>query len=329
LFTGFSKKTLKKVFLSAVIYLIFVLFLYLLGVSNVNGREFIYVNRSTLLESMGINISKIIFPLTTASTNHFSGFISMITIFLFYISREEYNKKQRKWWFLLFVLFEFMLIASDTRTVIFSNFLLLIILILNKKLIANNLLYFAFLLPVVLIVFPLLVNNSELSFLSNLFSANGGNQIETINGRALFWFPLIQDLGNFKIQHLIGYGGHGNINAKAMNYIVSVVASYENKDIATAHNLYLQMIFDGGYIFIVVFVLVIVKTLKNGLKKFKSTNDSVFLIGNVLIVNFLLCGSSESLWGNYYLPTMIYISVLFIYINSAPYQTDLINKYYK
>lgn len=107
----------------------------------------------------------------------------------------------------------------------------------------------------------------DLSFLSRKQDLS---TIATLNNRTMIWEVAFDELKNFKMIHLVGYGAFGHV-ASEMSYQYG--GTWKDPGLISLHNTYLQHVIDIGYIGLLIFVAIIVNII-NKLSKIQVLDNS-------------------------------------------------------
>ncbi len=143
----------------------------------------------------------------------------------------------------------------------------------------------------------------------------------TLSNRPIIWDIVLNNLKQPKGEQIIGYGIRGHIASSISKEYSCLFASYANPEIASSHNIWLQLILDLGYLglatTLVLFAsLLVVLGGKNGRKK----NDH--LVGMLLYI--VLIGSLEAPlaadFGNVYMLFLAICTIALFLINNSSEQ---------
>ncbi len=135
-------------------------------------------------------------------------------------------------------------VLTDSRTaVLFAIFLLILALVTPRLKGAKG---FALLLPLSPLITVAALGAFANSQLSQSLSRNG-NDFATGTGRSFIWQAIWENtLSKVDPIHLIGYGANGQVTSGASPYYAFVFGNQEGT--FTAHDVYLQMVLDIGYV---------------------------------------------------------------------------------
>jgi hypothetical protein len=124
--------------------------------------------------------------------------------------------------------------------------------------------------------------------------ARGNFDFASATGRTDVWGAVLDFLGRFDVQQLVGWGFGGQLTS-GVSYTYSYVVSTNGRpEFATAHNFLLQSIIDVGYLGTAVFVLAFVLALQNAARRWRGALDPEVGIVLGILLFLLLAGTLES-----------------------------------
>lgn len=254
----------------------------------------------------GITINKVNFLIGSLSINHNSILIGFLSPFLFFIKSKILRLTS-------FFLAGVALILLDNRMSILAILLSITLFVpLNKMKLSRVVKFVALVLPltviILTIVLPLLPLISGLEF----FSRNS-EELFTANSRTLIWVSVIEIITQINFNTLFGLGDYGNLAyAENLDYL-DIFVNYENSNIKTCHNTYLQMILDKGYFFFIIFYSFLIKYLNN---LFKLRNVKLIQLLSISTMIFLICATTEVIFGAYFMPITILFLMIPLFVNN-------------
>lgn len=249
-----------------IVYLFYGMFVYLLanllllciGIENPAVATTL-TEEASLLKYFGLEIDRLLFPLSPGAgrvgIGVIAGAVLTYTIALLSIS----NKKPL---LLISSLVPLLIILlADTRTSLLSCLLSLSLFYLTRQLNFRSIRFLPFALP----LFPMLIMYlSYLAFQSGLaadISREGTGDIAS--GRSIIWFFAFDELLDYKLIHLIGYGSYGQaISGVSYDYMkMFTLWPNENLELISLHNAAIQMVFDFGYVGLILFMYLMYRLL--------------------------------------------------------------------
>ncbi|ACD90933.1 hypothetical protein Clim_1900 [Chlorobium limicola DSM 245] len=261
------------------------------------------------LMAQGGSVFAVEYSYAPMSNNHLATFVAVGLIYMFYRLR---SRMSLIWMFHVIIFIVFIISTAARLPIIIIALILPFILFGSVDLIVRK--WLILILPFTLIFISLFNVLSRLGFLSVII--NNQEELLTINGRLYIWIETMNELFHFKPIHLIGYGHHGNLQMDGVKSFLLATTTSEALAFGTLHNMYLQMIADMGYLFLVMFMFLLYRVLTNITTRIRDKQSAVLLIG--IIMNFQLCGMNESLWGNYLIANVIIMVAIFSYVIFSP-----------
>jgi hypothetical protein len=145
-----------------------------------------------------------------------------------------------------------------------------------------------------------------------------------LSNRPVIWEIIINELKHPKFVHLVGYGARGQTVSGLSDQYACLFVSYAQNSLASAHNVWLQLILDIGYIGLGITTILILKTTSKLIHVYQETNEPAFLslfsfIGYIILIGIVESPISPDMDEIFYLFTHIVIISQFIYV--SPYKT--------
>ena len=246
------------------------------------------------------------FLLGSLSINHNAMLIAFLSPLIF-----QYSSKLLKRFYLIIVLFA--LILLDNRMSILA-ILMALVLFYPLKIIRLSRVtkLIIILIPsfvmLILAVLPLVVSTIGLDF----FSRNS-EELITANSRTFIWVSVIEILKELNFQTIFGSGDYGNLAYKQFTDYLSIFVNYEDSEVKTVHNTYLQLILDKGYLFLFIFYFFLVKYVN---MLFKNRNSKFFQTFIISFMIFLFCGTTEVIFGSYFIPITFFLLIMYVVISN-------------
>jgi O-antigen ligase len=278
--------------------MMYVLLNYLFKIFSIDIFNFIKISpelgRSDTLFSMtGIQLARLPFPLSNG-INNFASFLGGVCLISFTFFLTTNNKKFKMYALLFSIICIPGLILLDTR----SSYMGIIIICLSTVLlkdakhlkISGLLIWFVGLLPVILVLTNFLFENPE--FLSFLTREN--EEAGTGNGRNVIWAFCINELANFKLIHLFGYGEFGQVGSKVSDLWADYFSIYLNSNYTSTHNTILQLIFDIGYIGAIIYYSLLISASKCIYNMYKITGNRNLIMFQNFLLYLAFVGGTEA-----------------------------------
>lgn len=277
---------------------------------------------AAIFSLLGINSTKVVFPLYPYSHTNFVGSFGgfLVVLSLGYIQNVKNlssTKKMTLWIYLMVGMV--VTIMGDSRGTVFGVVFAVFILYFFIKIKKYRLLkYSVLVVPIshVLFIFTLQFAANS-SFGSEI--SRGKNDLATGNSRKFIYMAANLELARFKPIHMIGYGEYGIYGAGLTKYYMNKFG-YETKEkkliSSVAHNTSLQAIFDIGYIGLFVYLLLLFVFFSQSQILFEK-GKLHFMLPVYFLLYHIITGVSETRFGNYSpFQNFLFIMVAFIVINS-------------
>ena len=295
---------------------------YLLNYNSIPNSEGVFASKPFILGLMDVEVKNMIFKLGENVIIHpnFFGIYSgalFVTLVLTYFYMD--NSKVQKLTIGLTILFlAFVIVITDSRITVLNSFITPFFVISMTKFKKFRFLpYFAFLIPLFPIISLFILNSiAEFSFVSTLSKYT--NDIATGSQRATIWEYCFEELSNFKIIHLVGYGEYGHYKSGVSLLYAVIFNSREDMSFIVTHNDFFQIFFDSGYIGVVVYIALLYSLIKSAIYLYlKEKSYGIVFLG--FIFYYIFSGVFESTYGSYnqaYTIIFFNISILIFLIKS-------------
>ncbi|WP_157816048.1 O-antigen ligase family protein [Spirosoma pollinicola] len=297
-------------------YCLYCLINFLLWAAGISIKESVMTDevvnkKAVLLSYFGLNIDRVQFPLSTGLNNYavISGAMFTICLVLLFVSN---TKKYKILTIASCLVFLATLLLIDSRASIYYPILICFTLILwqKSKAYVKNMPYLTYLIvlgPLFLyLMVPLMM---VLPFIESI--TRNSEELATGNSRFLIWSACLLEFIEFKPIHLIGFGYFGHFGSGVSASWSSIFSTWTDGDLKTSHNTFFTILFDHGYLGLVVYVLVIYNTFKR-ISRFWNINRE----GNVLLFGFfsfnIFAGITETLIG-FYSPNYFILFFVFLF----------------
>jgi hypothetical protein len=253
-----ARALIKYLFIGIFLYLMANILLVMIGVENLSSSKTI-AEEASMLKYVGVNIERMLYPLTLGTSKAVPGIMSG-TLLVYLLAMWPIFKN--KILLLLLALVPFwVIISTDSRSSLLACLLSLSLFYFARTFNLKSIRFLPFaipLFPILILLFSFFAFESGLS--ANL-AREGSADIST--GRSIIWAIAFNELSDFKPIHLIGYGSYGQtvsgISYDYMNLFKSW--SDSNPELYSVHNAAIQMVFDIGYIGLVLFIYMLYRLL--------------------------------------------------------------------
>lgn len=210
----------------------------------------------------------------------------------------------------------FIMIITDSRS-IFLNVVMVNLIFSGLSFIRSTRLV---LLLVVILPFSQLIMLNTLKLVSETSIgkeiSRGKNELKSGNSRGYIYELSLKELEDFKLKHLIGYGEYGPLKVGFVKRYIHYfelgrkkLSKEEKVTISVSHNSTFQVIFDGGYVALAFFMILLYVSLNSSLLLYKSGIKVGLLLGH-FVLSYCISGISETTYGRY--ATTYFLSFLFV-----------------
>ncbi|MDI9880067.1 O-antigen ligase family protein [Flectobacillus longus] len=252
-----------------------------------------------LLSKFGIEMLRVKFPLVTGY-NTFAALVGLV--FLLQVLITIFNPFSLVKIFCCTVLL-CTLVPIDSRVSIFVPLIIICLTFIFKKIsspficnLYSTVPYIYFIFPIMLVsIFPLLTGN--------IADVQREDDSEFI--RFTIWAISLKVFAAFDIYHLIGYGEFGHYGSNASKQWASIFTSWTNNNLITTHNSVFSILFDMGYIGLIIFIKLNFEITSKVRKYFPVLREVAFIVGGIVLFCSIV-GSTESLIGFYFPNFLMY-----------------------
>ncbi len=294
--------TTSATYLSVVLFVTVNLVLFAAGLtSEATGfAEVGVVRKSVVLGLLGFDVERVVFLL--ASGVNYSGLLAgaalLVGLVLLSSPHRQGWETIAAWTSLAIGLLGALLVDSRAAFVVAGASAVLVRV--GMRFAPGKMKWLAFVLPLTpLLLLPVLGTIAQSGFGSAL--ARSGTDIQGLNGRLGLWVLAAVRLGDVDLTHLIGYGYFGQITSGiSLSFANLGFGGYANPEYISLHNVYLQTIFDSGYIGLVL-LLSLVFAVIGRLTHFHRANPVAradVLVG--VLVYYLMYGNIEVAFTQYH-----------------------------
>ncbi|HVX49982.1 MAG TPA: O-antigen ligase family protein [Chitinophagaceae bacterium] len=313
--------TILKSFLYAVV-LPYALFsaanflLYFMGIRLLKSSAFngdIVLSKAVMLSYFGINMKRIEFPFVNGFNSYavYVGALLSITMPL-----ATLVKKHRLITRGSSIIFVATILCTDSRAALITPILITIFLwfIRNKKDFSPGYRF----LSLIIIVGPVLFLSLVPFLISTLgleaaLSRSSGD-IESGNSRFLIWAICAAQFLAFKPMDIIGYGEFGHLGSGASKLWAYLFGSYNDAELTNPHNTMFSLIFDYGYIGLLVYICIVWQCLGRLRLIWQHNRPMAFCLFSFMLYA-LVAGISEALGGMYEFNFMLVFYMIVLVIN--------------
>ncbi len=341
------RRLLQGIFYAFGLYLSTNLLLYSFGGESV---EFTYLAKypAQILSILGISINRAMFPMADG-INNFGILSGAVTVSLIPLCSSRINLSAKLFSWVLILSNICVVLLSDSRGAIIYSILTLLIMVIPSKLfkiLRWSPFLISFFPTLILIISPSLLKQNIIIFNrpETLWDENKSLTISTdecnkylqqsggfLSNRPVIWEIVINELHDIKIIHLIGYGVRGQVVSSISNSYSCLFSSYRYPTLASAHNGWLQIILDVGYIGLGIILTLLVMIIRKLSDLFKDTKDDTYKCMLAGLIYIVLSGTLEAsfspdFYGTFIIILFISISLVFGYKTNNVSHTLLSNK---
>lgn len=260
---------------------------------------------NVLLKLVGIKLMKKMIPYTASmhpnTISVWAGATFIMTTIYWYVVK---TSLKRKIWLYAIMFFAgiFMMIADSrgTALMVVAGMGLVAITYFSKA--TGFLRVFVLAVPFLPFMFMLgLQAMSSASFLSTFSRTGDAENVTTMSGRTHIWAECIKEIEKFKLQHMIGWGEHGQSTAGVSKNYTQWFGEDEYEygyDLIVTHNFFFQVFFDTGYLGVLFFMLSSLAVM-NGAIYLYNRGYKAALVFVGLSLYYVLSGALESNFGNH------------------------------
>jgi O-antigen ligase len=315
-YRGILNVFVKFFFLPFLFYVTLNLLFFLVGITGDDSVD----SKSVLLSYIGTIGTRVNFYLS-AGVNAYGSVLGVLLTFS--LVGFGVVKKYKKY-FLIGVLVSLIsLFLTDSRGPMVYAFLIFFLVrflsFFKKPIFLNLVPIIGFIGPFILLFFLSLISTT--SFGESL-SRNSGD-FASGNSRLPIWTIAVSDFLVFKPEHhIFGYGEFGHHTSGLSPIWASIFdGQEENHEFIHPHNTFLSIMFDYGYLGLLIYLIFQYKVI-NIIKRFWQSQKeiSMFLLSNLLYFNFV--GIGETMFGFYYRNVMY----IFFIVNIFALVINLENK---
>lgn len=309
---GFEKKFMKAIIHVLGIFCLVNILAFVLNPTFGSGG-------ATTFRLIGISTKKLLFPLYAnthpASIGLLGGFLVVLSIaYLRHVKAFNFKEKAN---LLIYIVGGFIVILmSDSRGLLFTTVMCVVGMVALVSFNKLGVLKLAvWLVPFSsLLLISLLQVVADNSFLSQI-SRNNSSDIATGNSRAFIYQAANKELFDFKPIHVVGFGEYGPYGAGITKYYMEGKFGHDTKRqkliSSVTHNTALQVIFDIGYMGLLVYLFLLFSVFSQCIILFRNGNKVQVLI-MYLLAFMLINGTSETYYGHYH-PFRNYLFVIVVF----------------
>lgn len=292
---------------------------FLLWFLDINIRESVLGDNEeaegVLLSLIGINTGRVQFPLAGGLNNYATILGALLTLTLTYIFILK-KKRALNIGIACFIGVSILLIDSRAAIIVPLLILAFLYLLFNKKQI--NFLKWAPLLvvvgpPIIMLVLPIIAQTDLVSSLSR-----SSGDIATGNSRFLIWGIAYTSFLNFTPMHLIGFGEFGHFGSGTSKLWAFLFNSWENSEMKSPHNSMLSILFDMGYLGLLIYLLLIFQFFQRIISTWTIRRESCILYTGFMLYN-IIAGFTETITG-FYSPNFLVMFFLILICEYSEYR---------
>jgi hypothetical protein len=283
------------------IYVSLNLLFWVLGIKITNFQVVEEIGKAVMLSSLGIDMDRVIFPLSGGGLNTYSDFLGAFLVFCLALMA---HKKIKFIYLLMVGLTVVSMLMVDSRSFLINAALATIAIYFLIKSRFSNYLKYA---PIILIISPFFL----LAYLPIIYKSLSAGVLRSTESsdsvdRVIIWGKSALELTNFKIEHIFGFGEYGHFGSKVSKQWAYLFTEWANPDYASPHNTFFSIVFDYGYLGVVLYFLVIQNSIKSALQIYKAGYTLIAASVLAFWMYYLVSGATETLDG-LYSPGVIYL----------------------
>jgi O-antigen ligase len=264
----------------------------LAGLQNSTPTGFAAGTPAKLLQIIGISAGRVRFPLAT-SINLFSIIVAAALVSVVAIKLYSPSLLSRRLVWLTITACVYCLLLGDSRGALLVAGVVIVLFVRRIRISATVVAGIVPLLPLIVIgVLALLANTGVNGSLSRGSSAT--QDVTTASGRLYIWEGSWEVLKHWNFQEFYGWGAAGHYTSGASQHYAYILSSSpEATKTLFTHNLVLQMLFDTGYIGLIILIVAVWSTWRL-LTNYLDVNPKspvVALMAMLLVI--LLSGATE------------------------------------
>lgn len=309
LFSNRNKTTLyilKSILFYPLLLYVITNYLYFIGIFKSHLFLVENIGESILLKNLfGFSMDRAVFPLMGGIVN-FAFLVGIVFIYFLY---QTFNRH-----FTLINLFglgltSYILLINDSRVVIFTAFFVIIFqkylfrkyvpLGITFLVLAGPLFFVGVLQLFVFLGFDELIGRSS-------------TDVVTGNSRLFIWAICLNEIIDFKIPHLIGFGEFGAYRLGLSQEWAPLFNKFDSSEFISPHNNAITLFFDVGYFGLTIFIYNIYLCIKTNVSNIYSGDyNSVSKILILLLTFFCLTSITDVPFGSYTMQNTFIVLVIF------------------
>lgn len=259
------------------------------------GEEASGSSEALLLSKLGVYMNRVDFPFSPG----YNAYGSLAGVmFVLGLYGYMFIKKHNFLWIYSLLLSIVTITLIDTRTAFIVPILLLPLMYLMRKSTKSR---FVKLLPLVTvfgntIIITLLTIISKISSLSFLERSSG--DLESGNSRIIIWGFSIIEFARFKWSHVLGHGEYGWYASRVSLKWAPLFEKWDNPELTSPHSTLFLILYDYGYVGLLLIVLLQYKIIK-AIKVCWSSDNHISIILSLFLLYWNALGMTESFFGLY------------------------------
>lgn len=281
-------------------------YLYYIGVFQSHLFLIENIGEAILLKNIfGLNMNRAVFPLMGGIVN-FAFLVGIIFIYFLY---QFFNKH-----FTLINLFgigltSYILLINDSRVVIFTAFF---VIVFQKYLFRR---YVPVGITFLVLAGPILfVGVLQLFVFLGLDELIGRSSTDVVTGnsRLFIWVICLNEIIDFKLSHILGFGEFGAFKLGLSQEWASLFNKFDSSEFISPHNNAITLFFDSGYIGLIVFTYNIYLCFRENINNIFSKDECSFSKIVVLLLTFFCFTSITDVpYGSYTMQNTFIIIIIF------------------
>jgi len=301
-------KLKKAIFYAPNCYIIIVVLLYIAGFENIKDMFGGNFGEAKIATFFGIEMDRIHFPMA-AGINSFGHLIgSALVINIMILTLSGFSTKEKMILSIATIFCIYALLGTDSRgSLFYASISIFLVRVFPFKLL-KKIGFIVFIIP----LFPFILLSFQLLLPPEILELIARNPTADISTNRFFiWFCVLNELSNFSLYHLIGFGAIGQVKAGIVfDYMHVFEGVFLDNPLVSSnvHNFVFQQIIDVGYIGTIFSLVFIYVMLRNFIIKYEYSRDPILKVNIALLLYFVFLGCTEAF------PTIIFVDNYFIFI---------------
>jgi len=307
----YGSDILDNLFFGIFLYLLLNIILFAVGFENPVSSKAI-TEEASLLKYFGVKVERVLYPLYPGEGRVGIGVLA--GVLLTYYSAKSIKCKYKFNLLFLSIVPLWIILATDSRGALVSSLLSSGVYYVAHKYKLTFIRFASIAMPFLPLLLMFISLQAFQSGLNAEIAREGSADISS--GRIIIWSIALMELIDFRPIHIIGFGSYGQaisgVSYDYMNMFSSWVS--ENPELFSLHNLAVQMVFDIGYIGLIVFIFLYYRLLTITIY---SVDPKINILSSILIF-IILAGVTDTaplFYGNGIFIIFVFISTCILKYN--------------